>query len=157
MADVAHLTKLFEEHLERNKLKHTRQRRAILNAFLHSQGHVAVEDLAVAVQGYMQGIGHATIYRTMKLFTDAGIAHERNFGDGQMRYEPVIQGEHHDHLICEDCGHIFEFEDESIERQQEVIAANHGLVLTNHRHDIYGRCAQRATCARWVARQSTSH
>ncbi|MFT4975007.1 MAG: Fur family ferric uptake transcriptional regulator [Myxococcota bacterium] len=153
MANPARLRKRFEEHLERNNLKQTRQRRAILDTFLDSKKHVAVEDLAEAVQSRMQGIGHATIYRTMKLFTDAGIAHERNFGDGQTRYEPVVHGEHHDHLICEDCGHIFEFEDQLIEDRQELVAQQHGLTLSSHRHDIYGRCEARSTCPRWAAQQ----
>lgn len=153
MTDAERLRQRFEEHLERNNLKQTRQRRAILDAFLVSTGHVAVEELAEAVQQHMKGVGHATVYRTMKLFTDAGIAHERNFGDGQTRYEPVVHGEHHDHLICEDCGHIFEFEDDLIEEQQQHIAKQHGLTLTQHRHDIFGRCMDRAACPRWAAQQ----
>ncbi|MFT5687168.1 MAG: Fur family ferric uptake transcriptional regulator, partial [Myxococcota bacterium] len=89
----------------------------------------------------------ATIYRTMKLFTEAGIAHERRFGDGQTRYEPVIQGEHHDHLICDECGLIVEFEDPVIEARQDTIAAENGFRLTSHRHDIFGCCLDTEACA----------
>lgn len=154
MADVqAHLRRRFDEYLQRNNLKNTRQRVAILDAFLESDGHVAVEDLIEVVQGALSGVGPATVYRTMKLFTEAGIAHERHFGDGQARYEPVIQGEHHDHLICEDCGHIFEFEDPTIEDRQERIAAQHGLRLASHRHEIFGRCLSVANCPHRIARE----
>lgn len=150
MANATRLRKRFEEHLERNNLKQTRQRAAILDAFLASDDHVTVDDLAGAVETRLEGVGHATIYRTMKLFTDAGIAHERNFGDGHTRYEPVVQGEHHDHLICEVCGRIFEFEDDIIEQRQVEVAKLHGLTLTSHRHEIYGRCIDKDACARWL-------
>ncbi|MEL6345954.1 MAG: transcriptional repressor [Myxococcota bacterium] len=140
------LQKRFEDYLERHNLKNTRQRRAILAAFLEAGGHLAVDELLEGVQEKLNGVGHATVYRTMKLFTEAGIAHERHFGDGQTRYEAVSPGEHHDHLICEDCGHIFEFEDDLIETRQEGIAAEHGLQLSSHRHEIFGRCINKATC-----------
>jgi Fur family ferric uptake transcriptional regulator len=133
-------------HLRTNGLKNTRQRQVILESFLTTEGHMAVEELLQVVQGRMSGVGHATIYRTMKLFTEAGIADERRFGDGQTRYEPVIQGEHHDHLICEKCGLIVEFEDLLIEDRQELIAKSNGFQLTSHRHDIFGICLDTAAC-----------
>ena len=141
------LRELLSEHLRKNGLKNTRQRQVILDAFLASDRHMAIEDLLSAVQARMSGVGHATIYRTMKLFTEAGIAHERRFGDGQTRYEPVIEGEHHDHLICEECGLIVEFEDQLIEDRQEVVAASNGFRLTSHQHDIFGLCLDTAACS----------
>ncbi len=137
-----------DDHLRQNGLKNTRQRQVILEAFLASDHHMAVEELLAAVQQRMSSVGHATIYRTMKLFTEAGIAHELRFGDGQTRYEPVIQGEHHDHLICDECGLIVEFEDQVIEDRQDAIAAEHGFRLTSHRHEIFGRCLDTAACER---------
>lgn len=130
-------------------MKHTRQRDTILEEFMRAGGHVSVEDLLRRVQALAPGLGAATVYRTLKLFVDAGIAHERNFGDGQARYEPALDDEHHDHLICSDCGTIFEFEDPQIEARQSEIAAQHGLVLHAHRHEIHGRCVQREACPRW--------
>ena len=147
MLDPQPLRDQLKEHLRQNGLKNTRQREVILEAFLSSERHMAVEDLLSAVQKRMSGVGHATIYRTMKLFIDAGIAHERRFGDGQARYEPVIPGEHHDHLICELCGLIIEFEDPVIEERQERIAEQHGFRLTSHRHDIFGRCLDTVACS----------
>ena len=147
MPELQPLRDQLNAHLRQNGLKNTRQRQVILEAFLTSEGHMAVEELLEAVQKRMSGVGHATIYRTMKLFTEAGIAHERRFGDGQARYEPVFHGEHHDHLICEECGLIVEFEDQIIEDRQEKIAADNGFRLTSHRHDIFGRCLDTTACA----------
>jgi Fur family ferric uptake transcriptional regulator len=121
----------------------------ILRVFAGSTDHVSIQELLERVQGDMAGVGYATVYRTMKLFVEAGIAHERHFDDGQTRYEPVAQGhDHHDHLICRDCGHIFEFDDPVIEDRQSAMAAAHGLAIVAHRHDIWGSCLNRATCPR---------
>lgn len=127
-------------------LKHTRQRDQILVAFLESGGHVSIDELLGRVQSRMPGVGYATVYRTMKLLSEAGVAHERHFQDGQTRYEPVHEDEHHDHLICVACGHIVEFEDQVIERLQAEIARAHGLRVTSHRHEIYGTCIDEAAC-----------
>ena len=129
-------------------LKHTRQREEILEVFLGCGSHISIEDLLRSVQLQMPGVGHSTVYRTMRLLVDAGIAHERQFGDGQTRYEPVVPNEHHDHLICLDCNAIFEFEDPIIEQRQTEVAAAHGLRLKTHRHEIYGHCAQPESCTR---------
>jgi Fur family ferric uptake transcriptional regulator len=83
----------------------------------------------------------------MKLFVEAGLAHEQRFGDGQTRYEVVdLSNDHHDHIICRTCGHIFEFDDEELERRQAEIASAHGLRIVAHRHEIWGECQRGATC-----------
>jgi Fur family transcriptional regulator, ferric uptake regulator len=133
-------------------LKHTRQRDEILGAFFLAGGHVSVDDLLGRVQERMAGVGYATVYRTMKLFVEAGVAHERHFKDGQTRYEPVIDDEHHDHLICTVCGMIFEFEDPLIEQRQSEIARERGLRVESHRHEIYGSCAAPESCEHRKAR-----
>ena len=100
-------------YMQANRLKSTEQRQAILDTFLEADGHLSLDELLARVQVRKPGVGYATVYRTMKLFTDAGVAQERRFGDGQARFEPAeLDDEHHDHLICDLCGHIFEFEDE---------------------------------------------
>lgn len=143
-------------YMRERGLKHTRQRDEILEAFFQAGGHVSVDELLVWVQQRMAGVGYATVYRTMKLFVEAGVAHERHFKDGQTRYEPVVADEHHDHLICTVCGTIFEFEDPMIERRQAEIAAAHGLRVDSHRHEIYGRCAAPDTCAHRAARATVT-
>jgi Fur family ferric uptake transcriptional regulator len=141
-----------DEHMRERGLKHTRQRDQILEAFFEAHTHVSIDELLPLVQARMAGVGYATVYRTMKLFAEAGVAHERHFQDGQTRYEPVIADEHHDHLICTACGTIFEFEDPTIEQRQADIAVQHGMRVTSHRHEIYGSCAQPESCVHRAAR-----
>ncbi|MFZ5478709.1 MAG: Fur family transcriptional regulator [Myxococcota bacterium] len=141
-------------HMRQRGLKHTRQRDEILEAFFEDGGHVSIDDLLSRVQSRMPGVGYATVYRAMKLFSEAGVAHERHFQDGQTRYEPVIADEHHDHLICQTCGHIFEFEDPVVEARQSAVAAQHGLRVTSHRHEIYGSCEAPEGCPFRLARNA---
>ncbi len=147
MSEHSLLVERLAAYMKDHRLKQTRQRQVIFDTFVACEDHVAIDDLLLRVQASMPGVGYATVYRTMKLFTDAGIAHERRFQDGQTRYEPVEAGEHHDHLICRTCGHIFEFEDELIEQRQAQVAREHGLRLVSHRHDIYGECLDPDSCA----------
>lgn len=143
-----------QDYMSRNGLKSTQQRTAILAAFLETTGHVSLDELLHVVHQHRPGVGYATVYRTMKLFVDAGIAEERHFGDGQTRFEVAdVDDEHHDHLICNTCGHIFEFEDDEIERRQHVIAEAHGLRISSHRLDIWGECLQPADCEHRRRRQ----
>jgi Fur family ferric uptake transcriptional regulator len=125
-------------YLEDHNLKHTKQRDLILEAFLTSKGHVTSEELYEKVRERNATIGYTTVYRTMKLLCDAGLAQERNFDDGVTRYE--IEHEHHDHLVCLKCGKIIEFECRMIESTQEKIAETYNFRLLRHRHELYGHC-----------------
>jgi Fur family ferric uptake transcriptional regulator len=125
-------------YLEQHGLKHTKQRDAILIAFLEAKSHVTSEELFTILREKSPGIGHTTVYRTMKLLCDAGLAQERHFADGGTRYE--VEHEHHDHLICTHCGKIIEFECEMIEDTQNEIAKRHGFRILRHRHELYGHC-----------------
>ncbi|MFQ6111757.1 MAG: Fur family transcriptional regulator, partial [Nitrospinota bacterium] len=95
---------ILEHYIAENKLKLTRQRRLILDTFLEIESHLSAEELYRHLQGKDKSIGLATVYRTLKLLSQAGLAAERRFGDGQTRYEHVYAHEHHDHLVCERCG-----------------------------------------------------
>lgn len=133
---------VFEEYITQQRLKKTPQRLLIANVFLQSQGHLTTEDLYDRVKNEDASIGQATVYRTMKILCDAGLAKEVHFGDGVARYEQRYGNEHHDHLICESCGINIEVLDEDIERLQEDLAQRHGFKLTTHRMYLYGICAQ---------------
>jgi Fur family ferric uptake transcriptional regulator len=130
--------KKLSEHLSRHGLKQTRQREAILDAFLAAKGHVTSEELYEAVLQLSPDLGAATVYRALKLFCEAGVARAHHFRDGVTLYER--EGHHHDHLICQGCGAIVEFERETIEEEQLKVAAQYGYVLTQHRHILYGIC-----------------
>lgn len=118
--------------------KNTRQREVIVDVFIESDDHLTLQELLDRVQVTEPSVGFATVYRTMKMLVEAGVAKERHFGTDQALYELVHQGEHHDHLICNRCGHIFEYEDELIEARQEEIATAFGMKITGHRHELYG-------------------
>jgi Fur family ferric uptake transcriptional regulator len=123
-------------------LKVTRQRDIILESFLKTGKHVGVEDLLKTVRRKSPSIGNATLYRTMRLFVEAGIAEERRFATGVTLYEPRDGDEHHhDHLICTSCDRIFEFENEAIEKLQDEVAEAQGFRLTHHKMELYGICA----------------
>jgi len=132
--------KALTRYLEDHRLKHTRQRQAILEIFLDATGHVTGDELFQRVRERHPNIGFTTVYRTMKLLCEAGLANERRFDDGITRYE--IQHEHHDHLVCTKCGRIVEFECSMIEAAQDEIAAKYGFRLLRHRHELYGHCPE---------------
>ena len=125
-------------YLEEHSLKNTRQREAILDVFLQATGHATSDELFQRVRDEYPNIGYTTVYRTLKLLCDAGLATEHHFDDGITRFE--IAHEHHDHLVCTRCGKIVEFECRMIEDTQNQIAARYRFRLLRHRHELYGHC-----------------
>lgn len=154
MTPIENAQQALQAHLRDKGLKSTRQRDVILETLFGLETHVSIEALLKAVQERMPGVGYATVYRTLKLFVEIGVAQERHFNEGMTCYEPVLTDEHHDHLICTTCGTIFEFEDPIIEARQSEIAAQHGLRLRSHRHEIYGDCQAPQSRPHRVARQA---
>jgi len=127
-------------YLDDRKLKRTKQRDAILEVFLEVTGHISSEELYQRVRERYPQIGFTTVYRTMKIFCEAGLAVERAFEGGVTRFE--IPHEHHDHLVCTRCGRIVEFECQMIESAQDRIADEYGFRLLRHRHELYGHCQE---------------
>ena len=152
---VSRARQLLTEYMVRTGKRNTRQRDVIVDVFLEkgSERHLSLQELQDLVVAIEPGVGFATVYRTMKLLTEAGVALERRFQEGQARYELAEVGEHHDHLICTHCGHIFEFEDEEVERRQREVAEQFGLRITHHRHEIYGECRDQANCS-WARQKA---
>src|ERR1035437_7305268 len=111
--------KRFNDFAVSKGLRSTRQRDTILDIFLSTHQHISVEELYLKIKSSKPGIGYATVYRTLKLFVEAGLAREILLHDGQTRYEQALAGEHHDHLVCTGCNAIIEFEDETIEKLQK--------------------------------------
>jgi len=133
---------VLEDYISQNNLKVTRQRRAVLKAFLESEDHVSAEELYRAVSANEPKIGLATVYRTLALLTQSQLASELDFGDGQKRYEHKFMHSHHDHMICTQCGKIIEFNHPLIEKFQEDIAQRNDFTITSHKLDIYGLCKE---------------
>lgn len=144
--NVEALRTRLRDHVARNKLKTSSRRDVILDTLASIGRHVTADELLSAVRGRDPRIGAATVYRTLRVFQESGIVAERRFEGGATRFE-LIGDEHHDHLICTQCGTIVEFEDDTIEEDQQRVARLHGFVLQSHRHELYGlcpRCARRA-------------
>ncbi len=133
-------SEVFEKFIAERGLKSTRQRSLILETFFGLEGHLSVEELWAKVRSVDERVSVATVYRTMKLLAESGLAHARNFGDGQTRYEAAVGREHHDHLICTSCGTIIEFENDQIEKLQELIARRQGFRVVSHKMELYGLC-----------------
>ena len=130
---------VLKDHLARRQLKFTRQRQQILNAFLRME-HITAEQMYRELAKKDPHIGLATVYRTLNLFCEAGLAQARHFGT-QTQYDNVAHKGHHDHLICTTCGKIVEFENCQIERLQEEVARKHGFAIQTHKLELYGLCA----------------
>jgi Fur family ferric uptake transcriptional regulator len=142
--EAGKLREQFDEYVRKHGLKSTQQRDVIVDLFLRSSGHISIDDLWSKVRRRNPKVGYATVYRTMKLLTDAGIAAARQFGDGQTRFE-VSSDHHHDHLICNQCGLILEFENDAIEKLQEEMAESlGGFRLVRHKLELYGICPKYA-------------
>nr|WP_051089706.1 Fur family transcriptional regulator [Amorphus coralli] len=118
-------------------MRMTEQRRVIARVIEAATDHPDVEELHRRAASIDNRISISTVYRTVKLFEDAGIIERHDFRDGRARYESV-PGEHHDHLIDLRTGTVVEFRDEEIELLQEKIARELGFKLVDHRLELYG-------------------
>jgi Fur family ferric uptake transcriptional regulator len=117
-------------------LKMTEQRRVIARVLSESDDHPDVELLYQRASQVDKKISIATVYRTVRLFEEAGIIERHDFGDGRARYEEATQ-EHHDHLIDLRTGTVIEFRNDEIERLQKKVAEEHGYRLIEHRLELY--------------------
>jgi len=137
-------TKWFWEELNnyvnKQNLKQSKQRNAIIELFLEIDDHVSAEDLHAHARDHQLNTGLATIYRTLNLLKDAKLVEQKQFADGKAVFEIIQPNSHHDHLICTTCDRVIEFENSEIERIQEEIAKKYGLRLTDHRLDLFGEC-----------------
>lgn len=132
----------FQQYLNRSGLKATRQRQVIARAFFATSMHISAEALYRRVSGRDPRIGLVTVYRTLKLLKDAGLAYERQFGEGRALFEHASSDRHHDHVICTECGRITEFENCDIEALQEQVARRFGFTLQYHKLELYGLCRE---------------
>lgn len=143
---VAEKERGFQDFIQKRGLKSTRQRATIVRVFFNLRGHISVEELLREVKKVNPRIGYATVYRTLHLLVESGLIEERRFGDGLARYEGRSEVEHHDHMICTECGQIREFFDAQLESMQERLAEEHNFRILRHRLELYGVCRDTAAC-----------
>ena len=132
-------TEKFETFVRLHHGRLTPQRQYIVREFLELNGHYDIQALHEHLQKKGKNINPSTIFRTLKLLVQAGIAVERQFANGNTKYDVNVA--HHDHLICLHCGKIVEFDSPKLEDLQMRIIRSHGFEMEYHKHEIYGSCA----------------
>ena len=139
--DYETLLEEFKKVIKKDALKFTTQREAILRTLYDSDEHLTPEALHRLIgDKYPElKVGIATIYRTLSLLESSNIARSLSFGAQGKKYE-LDSKEHHDHMICTECGDITEFVDDEIEKRQEKIAKEHNFLMQDHSMQIYGLC-----------------
>ena len=131
------MSNVIENQCIKKGVRLTDQRKLIAKVMSESDDHPDVDELHKRVNKIDSKISIATVYRTVKLFEEAGIVAKHDFKGTKARYEEVAQ-EHHDHLIDINTGEITEFVNEDIEKLQEQVAAKLGYKLVDHRLELYG-------------------
>lgn len=139
---------IFHQHLKRVGLKHTGQRDTILRSFLETREHLSTEELHRLVKKKDPRIGFTTVYRTLKLLAECGLASEVAFLDGITRYEYQFNRRSHHHMVCTECGGSVEFFSPEVTRLEREIGRKHHYLTTRHTFQIYGvceRCRQKSS------------
>jgi len=144
---------IFDDHIRGSGLRRTGQRDLILEIFLSTEEHLTSEDLHSLVHKKDPTVGLTTVYRTLKLLTEAGLAREVRFGDNRTYYEHHYNHEHHDHMICTDCGKVIEFFSPAIEELQDQMADSFGFKPTHHSLRLWGVCSD---CQRQAQHSQTA-
>jgi len=130
------------EELKSTGLKATLPRLKILEVFHNAQQrHMTAEDVFRVLLEDRSDIGLATVYRVLMQFEQAGLLTRSNFESGKAVYE-LNEGQHHDHLVCLDCGRVEEFFDAEIERRQQMVAKTRGFALQEHALSLYANCTK---------------
>jgi Fur family ferric uptake transcriptional regulator len=132
---------VIEQAMRGRGLRWTNQRRLIARVALRNHGHFSAEELLELCRREDRGVSRATVYRTLAMLEQAGFVESLDLGPGGKRYEHVLGHEHHDHMVCTQCGAIIEFVDDALERRQEAVAKKHGFTIVSHSLRIYGVCA----------------
>jgi Fur family ferric uptake transcriptional regulator len=130
----------FHEHLKRVGLKHTEQRDTILRTFVETREHLSVDELHRLVKKRDPKIGVTTVYRTLKLLAECGLASEVAFHDGVARYEHQHNRRSHHHMVCTGCGSSVEFFSPEVDAIEQQIGRQFRYDTTRHTFQIYGVC-----------------
>lgn len=132
----------FHAHLKKVGLKHTEQRDIILRTFLETRDHLSTDELHRLVKKRDPKIGFTTVYRTLKLFAECGLASEVAFHDGIARYEHQHNRRSHHHMVCTQCGSSVEFFSPEVDKIELEIGKRFKYDTTRHTFQIYGVCEE---------------
>jgi Fur family ferric uptake transcriptional regulator len=138
----------FHRHLKKVGLKQTDQRDTILETFVDTRDHMSVDELFRLVRERDPKIGITTVYRTVKLLTECGLASEVSFHDGVARYEHQVGRRSHHHMVCTECGASVEFFSPQVDKLEQEIGKEFGFETRRHTFQIYGICGDCSKAAR---------
>jgi len=138
--ELANELTIVEREMRRNGFRWTQQRQLIAKVALKNHGHFTAEELLELCAGEMSGVSRATVYRTLTMLEQAGFVEGLDTGDGRRKFEHTLGHEHHDHMVCTECGTIIEFRDAQLERRQEIAAKEHGFEILSHSLKLFGMC-----------------
>lgn len=130
----------FVDYLRGKRLKYTPQRRTIFHEALRAKKHFTADELLEYAKRHDQTISKATLYRTLGLLKESQVLDEQDFGAGKKAYERMHGIAHHDHIICVKCNSIMEFQNDTIEKIQELEARKRGFRIIFHSHRLFGLC-----------------
>lgn len=133
---------LFRAALQERHLPVTHQREAVAQVLFESGGHLSADDVADRLRGENIHVGKATVYRTLGLLVEVGLAAEHDFDEGFKRYETRIGPAHNDHLVCTSCGEVVEFHRDELDALQEQVARDRGFHVLTRQLKLYGLCAR---------------
>ncbi len=136
------LLERFRRYLREHRQPVTRQRDLVAQTVFRADDHPSVDGIRRALKERGEQVGTATVYRTLEVLVESGLVRAHDFGEGFKRYEPMPAQAHHEHLICERCGRVAEFQNERLERMLPVIADEHAFQHQRHRVEIYGVCRE---------------
>ena len=128
------------QFLRTRGLRQSQPRDVVADVFLRTEKHVSTQELFDLVKKKHKNIGYATVARTLKLLAQARLCRIVDFGDSIQRYEHEYAHDHHDHLICSDCGRLVEVFSRKLEKAQDELIRKHGYQQVSHRLQIYGIC-----------------
>ncbi len=137
---VREAQEILRRHLKKVGLKQTEQRDTILRTFLETRDHLSTDELHRLVQKKDARIGYTTVYRTLKLLAECGLASEVAFHDGIARYEHQYNRRSHHHMVCTECGSSVEFFSQEVGQLEQEIGHKYHYLTTRHTFQIYGTC-----------------
>lgn len=143
---AAVMMEVLRGELRERELPFTHQRESIAQVLFESTRHLSADDVAAELRSRGEHVGKATVYRTLALLVEVGLAAEHDFDEGFKRYEAQIGAAHHDHLICTACGKVIMFQHPDLDRLVAEAAARHGFEAITRQVKIFGTCGGTAAC-----------
>ncbi len=133
---------IFAEFLKKKGYRSTPERAMVLNEIYASAGHFDADEIFIRMKQKGSNISRATVYNTLELLVECNLVSQNSFGHKHLHYERIYGYEHHDHIVCEDCGKVFEFANPKIEEQQQAVCAKMGFEIERHTLQIFARCTK---------------